>query len=320
MEKLNLKGMIESVIEDISNDSSISTFIYKVQMISRYLKNKDFTQWVKNELDGYSSDAILPEYRIFSTQIIANVLIEQPYRGILTLKNHTMPLAYLSKEIGREMSKIYVRQSLIELEEMINSNTDSGIAFATSEYERHNLKKIYENSTILSAQKIFNKSDFNLIIYKFKSTLLEMFCDFNDEIFNEKIDFDVMTKKKDIDRIVNQTINTGVYVADNAIANISDSAAVGGQGNNVQISMSKKSELESIVTRIEDLTSEIDGDRTDIVDAIFSIREELGNKIHRPKFLKTAFNSLKSIGAGVMANKITSLIDSAIGIINEYVS
>ena len=45
--------------------------------------------------------------------------------------------------------------------------------------------------------------------------------------------------------------------------------AVGGQGNNVQISMSKKSELESIVTRIEDLTSEIDGDRTDIVDAIF---------------------------------------------------
>ena len=39
MEKLNLKGMIESVIEDISNDSSISTFIYKVQMI-RYLKTK----------------------------------------------------------------------------------------------------------------------------------------------------------------------------------------------------------------------------------------------------------------------------------------
>jgi len=33
MEKLNLKGMIESVIEDISNDASISAFIFKVQLI-----------------------------------------------------------------------------------------------------------------------------------------------------------------------------------------------------------------------------------------------------------------------------------------------
>jgi len=318
MEKLNLKGMIESVIEDISNDSSISTFIFKVQLISRYLKNKDFSQWVKNEVDGYSTNATLPEYRVFSTQIEADLIVEQPFKGILTLKNHTMPLAYLSKDIREDISKIYLRQSLISLEETINSNAEGHIAFTTSEYERYHLKKIYENSTILSAHKTFNKSDINLVIYKFKSTLLEMFCDFNDKVFNDEIDFDVMTKKKEIDKIVNQTINTGVYVADNATANISDSPTVGGQGNNVQISISKKKELEDLTSRIEDLANEVDDDRADIVDAILSIREELGNKTPRPRFLKTAFNSLKSIGTGVVANKITPLIDSAMEIISKY--
>lgn len=316
MEKLNLKGMIESVIEDISNDSSISSFIFKVQIIGRNLKNKDFSQWVKNEIDGYSTNTTLPEYRIFSTQIIADLMVEQPYRGILTLKNHTMPLAHLSQEIREDISKIHLRQSLISLEEIINSSTTGEIAYTTSEYERYHLQKIYENSTILSSHKTFNKSDINLVIYKFKSTLLEMFCDFNDKIFNDEIDFDIMTKKKEIDTIINQTINTGIYVADNATANISDSLAVGEQGSNVKISISKKRELEDITSRIEDLANEIDSDRTHIADAILSIREELGNNTPRPRFIRTAFNSLKSIGTGVVANKITPLIDLAMEILN----
>ncbi len=92
---------------------------------------------------------------------------------------------------------------------------------------------------------------------------------------------------------------------------------IGGQGNNVQISSTAKKEIEEIVLKIEALANEIDEDRTDIADAILSIREELENKIPRPKFLKTAFNSFKAIGTGVIANKITPLVDSAIEIINK---
>ena len=109
-------------------------------------------------------------------------------------------------------------------------------------------------------------------------------------------------------------------MADNATANISDSPMVGGQGNNVQISISKKKELEDLTSRIEDLANEVDDDRTDIIDAILTIREELGNQTPRPRLLKTAFNSLKSVGTGVVANKITHLIDSAVEIINKYIS
>jgi len=115
--------------------------------------------------------------------------------------------------------------------------------------------------------------------------------------------------KKIIAKIVNQTINTSVYVA--------DSTLVGGQGNNVQITNESIQKLSDIVNEIEKLADEIDADRTDIADAIISIREELSNKIPRTKFLRMAFNSIKSIGIGVIANKITPLVDSALKIIQD---
>jgi len=37
----------------------------------------------------------------------------------------------------------------------------------------------------------------------------------------------------------------------------------------------------------------------------------------RPKFLKTAFNSLKAVGIDVIANKMTPFVDSALEIINK---
>jgi len=123
--------------------------------------------------------------------------------------------------------------------------------------------------------------------------------------------------KKIIAKIVNQTINTSVYVADGSTANVADSTLVGGQGNNVQITNESIQKLSDIVNEIEKLADEIDADRTDIADAIISIREELSNKIPRTKFLRMAFNSIKSIGIGVIANKITPLVDSALKIIQD---
>ena len=121
--------------------------------------------------------------------------------------------------------------------------------------------------------------------------------------------------KKTITRIVNQTINTGLYVADGSTANIEDAMLIGGQENNVQITNESIKKLSDIVNKIEKLTDEIDADRTDMADAIISIREELNNKMPRPRFLKTAFNSIKAIGIGVIANKMTPLVDSALKII-----
>ena len=60
---------------------------------------------------------------------------------------------------------------------------------------------------------------------------MDLFLELNEMVFNNEINFNVMEKKK-ISQIVNQTINTGVYISDNSNANIQNSNIIGGSQNN----------------------------------------------------------------------------------------
>jgi hypothetical protein len=141
--------------------------------------------------------------------------------------------------------------------------------------------------------------------------------DFNETIFEDEIDFDIMTKKKNIDRIIKQTINTGLYLSGNASANINNSTVIGGIGNKVQLSAETKSEFEVILNKIEQLCLDVDVDREDIASEILVLRDELSNTIQNPKIIKSALNALKGITIGVAANKVTSLLDNGLEIIKN---
>lgn len=136
-------------------------------------------------------------------------------------------------------------------------------------------------------------------------------------LFEDEIDFDIMTKKKHIDRIIQQTINTGLYLSENASANISNTTVVGGTGNKVQLNATTKTEFEVVLNKIEQLCQDIEADREDIASEILVLREELTNTIQRPKIIKSALNALKGITIGVAGNKITDLIDNGLEIIRN---
>lgn len=317
MEKNSLKGMIESVITDLTNNEPINHYALKLQVISRSLKNETFSKWLEKEINGYQTDDILPIYRILSSQVKANLIIDRGFNKA-QFTDHTMPLYQLGKELAKEISTIEIKESIIALTSLTKG--DSPLALSTTEYERFKLSKIYQDSTILSAKKPLQRSDIELIIHKFKSSLLDIFIEFNETIFADEIDFDLMTKTKDIDKIIHQTINTGVYLSGHSTANINGSTLIGGVDNEVHINAETKNELDSIINKVEQLCQEIEADREDIAREIFSLREELDNTIQRPKIIKSALFALKGITMGVAGNKATELIDKALKIINETVN
>ena len=314
MGKASLKGMIESVIVDLTNNEPINQYVLKLQWISRNLKNETFSQWLTQEVDGYGIDDHIPDYRILTTQVQANLIIDQGFNKT-HLSNHIMPLYPLGIKFAKEISTIRIIDSVIVLTKLLDEK--GSLAFSTTEYERVKLGQIYEYSTILSAQKPIQRSDFELIIHRFKSTLLDIFMEFNETIFEDEIDFDVMTKKKHIDRIIQQTINTGLYLTENASANINNSTVVGGTGNKVQLNATTKTEFEVVLNKIEQLCQDIEADREDIASEILVLRDELSNTIQSPKIIKSALNALKGITIGVAGNKITDLIDNGLEIIRN---
>lgn len=314
MGKNSLKKMIESVIDDLTNNEPINRYVLKLQVISRNLKNETFTRWLEKEIDGYIKDVDIPPYRIFTTQVVANVIIDHGFKQA-KLSNHIMPLFPLGKELAKEISTLKIRDSIISLGSIVESN--DSIAYSTTDYERVMLSKVYENCTILSAYKSIQKSDIELVLHSFKSNLLNIFMEFNETIFDDEIDFDMIAKKKDIDKIIHQTINTGIYLSDHSNANINGSTVVGGVDNKVHLNAKAKNELDEIITKVEQLSQEIEADREDIAREILSIREELENTIQRPKIIKSALFALKGITMGVAGNKATELIDDALKVIKE---
>ena len=314
MKNINIKELIESCIADLMNNQPLSTIFLKVQTMSFYLKNDQFKKWFDSERNGYQSIKGIPDYRKTGCQVFGN--INNPFKGIY--KNYHIPIDQVGNDTIRDfLANCSFCESIIELENLSTSSEEGSIrkyvpGFAYSEIQ----KSFSAGNYVEAVWQTVSRSTVVNIVESVKSKLLQFFLEMDDQ-FNNDINFDIMTKKNEIDKIVNQTINTGVYVTDKGTANITDSPIIGGQGNCVQISMSTKKELEDIVSKIEALANEVDDDRTDIADAILSIREELEENTPRPRFLKIAFNSFKAIGTGVIANKITPIVDSALEILNK---
>lgn len=314
MEKFSIKNTIESVITDLSNNEEIKTFALKIKLISHHFKNPDFSNWVNCELEGYNDKTLLPKHRVLQSSVIANLIIDNGVKSA-SLTNHTMPLSYIKdEEVRKNISFVYILESVISLETIINS-LDSQVCYTVTEYERYYLNRIYECSNILSAHKPISKTELEVIIFKFRTKLLEVFLSFNDNIFNDELDFDIMSTKKEIDKVVSQTINAGVYVSENSTANISNSHIIGGGINNINMSSLDKSELESILKQIENISKDLDEERNEIVDEIAKIKNELNNNLQRPKVITSAFNAIKGIAIGISANQITPLATQGI----EYI-
>lgn len=309
MERINIKGMIESVINDLSLNEPIQDYALKIKLIAYYVKNKKFSNWVKNELEGYIDINDLPSYRLINTQIIANILIDNGVKSA-SIENHVMPLASLNNaELIKELSTIKLKESILGLEKMAMSN--KGLGYTITEYERYHLNKIYEYSTILSAHKRLSSIDCENAIFAFKSTLLDLFVELNDTIFNDQLDFDIMSKKQEVEKIVSQTINTGIYISDNGIANVNSSQVVGGNNNKLVIPDYKKEELKEIIDQIDNLSRSIN-EYDEITDEIIKIKIELERITQNPKMIKSALNAIKGIAVGVGANQLTPYVSKGL--------
>lgn len=121
-----------------------------------------------------------------------------------------------------------------------------------------------------------------------------------------------MTKKNDIEKVVNNTIYAGVVNTGNGSIAISDTTVIGGKDNQISISSDVRQQLNSIVGQIETLAQEIDDDRTDIADAIIEIKKELEAKSINAKPLRLAFYAIKGAISGLADSAIETLAEQAI--------
>lgn len=316
---MDVKKVIQSIIDDFSVNKDISDIFLQVQVLVHLLKDDQLTQWFESEQHGYK-EGILPEYRVIKVSIIGSVEQDRDSLGKILRRNMILSPSHIEDEQFIEMLTTYnVREPLNKIQKMIQQNGSIRfiLPYSCIDFLQQGLSANYH---IIQVWQEIERASLNNILVQVKSKLLQFLLELNDSL-DLNVNINSLGDKKQIEKVMNNTIYAAtVTFGDNSAINVNNSTVVGGKDNIVTISNEVKKELENIVTQIETLINETGDNQTKIEDTINSIREELSSKIPRPGFLKAAFNSLNGVGLGVVANQLTPFVNSAIELLRNTIN
>ena len=285
--------------EVISQDCDIVNALRKAHLIAVKLGLEEFDKWICNELNGYQSKDLCPNYRkIHSTLMALN-----PHCG-------WVQAVITSPELENEICEHSVKQSVSEIIALVNSNGDTlGISCSGTEIDYFN--KIFDNPLPTQFVYHISKASVTDIIEKVKNTLLEWTLQLEKEgIMGENMAFN--EKEKEQAKSIPQTINN--YYGNTNVVNgtANNSPMVAGNNNTVSIS---KEELGNELSKIADEIKNTNEISTDDIETALELLSDIRDKIDCDKkssIIKSGLVGLRDFlitaGGGFVANMLASLI------------
>lgn len=303
-----LKSLVDSVISDLTENKSIESILLKTQTISHYLKDEEFSTWIKHELNGYGDDEYpLPDYR--KINCIVKVDISQPFGRMA--KNYPFPCEYIKDDKIRErMTHMAVFESLSEIELMMKDDKHGNdLTMAVSQYIVQNYMLKYIEGNILVANKHINMNNIQAVISKFKSLLLTFFLELNDKM-NWELNFDVMATKQIIKQImVTNNINAAVVATEGSTISTGAVSVENSHIGNVAYSNEQK-EFLSVLKDIEKLVKE--SGNQDLKDSVDIVKAETQKPKWNKKLMTMGLNAIKGIANGFVVKGLMTLVEKAI--------
>lgn len=303
-----LKSLVDSVISDLTENKSIESILLKTQTISHYLKDEEFSTWIKHELNGYGDDEYpLPDYRMINC--IVKVDISQPFGRMA--KNYPFPCEYVKDDKIRErMTHMAVFESLSEIELMMKDDKHGNdLTMAVPQYIVQNYMEKYVEGYILVANQHINMNNIQAVISKFKSLLLTFFLELNDKM-NWELNFDVMATKQIIKQImITKNINAAVVATEGSTVSTGSVSVENSNIGNVAYSKEQK-EFLSVLKDIEKLVKE--SGNQDLKDSVDIVKAETQKPKWNKKLMTMGLNAIKGVANGFVVNGLMALVEKAI--------
>lgn len=303
-----LKSLVDSVISDLTENKSIESILLKTQTISHYLKDEEFTTWIKHELNGYGDDEYpLPDYR--KINCIVKVDISQPFGRMA--KNYPFPCEYIKDDKIRErMTHMAVFESLSEIELMMKDDKHGNdLTMAVPQYIVQNYMAKYVEGYILVANQHINMNNIQAVISKFKSLLLTFFFELNDKM-DWDLNFDVMDTKQIIKQImITNNINAAVVATEGSTISTGSVSVENSHIGNVAYSNEQK-EFLSVLKDIEKLVKE--SGNQNLKDSVDIVKAETQKPKWNKKLMTMGLNAIKGIANGFVVKGLMTLVEKAI--------
>lgn len=209
---MDIRSIVNRLINDIANGASISQILSKAQIVAFSIGDDIFSELIKNEQLGYSSEKTAPDYRKVKTMVKASFV--DSFNNFQTVN---VPCEAIKDERIKELiTYVYVREPLVQVEAMYNHAESGMVTMQVPIFAYSTIKSLYnsEDYEVISAKHCFPKESLLSIVEIFKAQLLDLLLQFNDKLdWNLEISAD---KNKNMAK----TIINNVYNVKAAVANM----------------------------------------------------------------------------------------------------
>lgn len=206
--KINERNKSQFLIDIVNNTITLSDALFRLKILLTDLESDEINDWIDNELNGYSRDSKIPEYRKYNGQIFGNI-----QQGYYTYSDINIPI----KEEFNEIRVINLKENITAIEDFskIDESKNSQLIYPIDINVINAAASIHfdELTQIYKANMIIPKSVFIKILNNVKNVIINILLNLEKKYGYKNIDnlnLPIESKTKQIEEI-----KSIIYIGDN---------------------------------------------------------------------------------------------------------
>jgi len=296
----NLLHQIQN--EAVDSDTCIASILRKCRMLAQRIDSSELKNWTTAELNGYSLEADLPDYRILRTPAIRG-----SYFGFYgaQINNYPIPHSAFPSEYRESLIPVKFRQGLGELSALSDGGQGVTIAIAPDFYPWIKDSSLREDFSLASATKFIPASFIDGILDIVRNRVLNFTLEL--EEFASSAGNPLTSLKEQNPQEVKQTFNTHIM---GSVSNLNQG------GNSVsQTVIVQKGDLEGTIRQLEE--AGISADDIELFREVLISERPSEDRLFGPKVsallgrvIQKASMGLLSISAGAASGILTEILNN----------
>ncbi len=204
------------IIKELANSEiDVITVLKRLKVLLSSFQNKKIADWVNSELNGYSSGAQIPEYRIICGQIKGSYIV-----GYMSYNNVPLPLDGLDAKTLNQLCTIKLSQSIGAIVEMLQSKQEWGQSSLPkiNTYLNTYIMKNTNIASIVSSGVYFSYINLTHVTTTLENKILDILLYLEQQFGNlDEMDIDTGSKTDDDLKAIEAHITLIIY-QDNRIS------------------------------------------------------------------------------------------------------
>lgn len=195
------------IIKDIALDNiSLESALHRLLVITYSLRNEELHLWIESELNGYSEESTIPNYR----KNVSYMIRYTGFNANTQVTNQPLSESFFSKEKREVLENRVIRDGINTVEEILRNDREPSYNLI----ECAGMVSKNSNGYIkcIRLEQVLSRTNFSELISNVKFRIIEILLDLEQEFgILDNLDINISDKTEDELSKVNAEITRKIY-------------------------------------------------------------------------------------------------------------